>query len=91
MRLKKGFVTHEIANEQVMVAVGEEVRTFHGLVRSNKTAAFIINCLKQECTREELINKMLEEYDVSREVVENDIVYVLSELNRIGALDERKL
>lgn len=40
MRLKDGFITHESDVKQIMVAAG--VARFSGMVRSNKTAAFIV-------------------------------------------------
>lgn len=45
MKLKEGFITHQIQNTQMMVAAGEAAKHFHGLVRSNETAAFIVDCL----------------------------------------------
>lgn len=50
MKLKNGFITHEIDGEQIMVATGKI--SFAGLVRSNKTAAFIVDSLKTETTKE---------------------------------------
>ena len=48
MKLKSGFITHNVGKTQMMVATGSASSTFHGLVRSNETAAFIVNCLKKE-------------------------------------------
>ena len=53
MKLKEGFVTHEMGGEQVMVATGSA--SFSGLVRSNATAAFIVDCLKEETTKEQIL------------------------------------
>ena len=50
MKLKTGFITHQVGKEQMMVAAGPAAKVFHGLVRSNETAAFIVNCLKKETT-----------------------------------------
>ena len=86
MKLREGFVTHQIQDTQMMVAAGEAARHFHGLVRSNSTAAFIVNCLKSETTEEEIVNCMLEEYDVSRETAEKDVRHILETLQSIGAI-----
>ena len=45
MKLKKSFITHTTGNEQILVAADN---SFSGLVRSNQTAAFIVDCLKKE-------------------------------------------
>lgn len=86
MKLKEGFITHETGEEQIMVGTGE-VR-FAGLVRSNKTAAFIIDCLKVETTREEIVSKMADRYDASREVIAADVQHILEQLDSIGAIVE---
>ena len=42
MKLKNEFITQDIDDTQFLVPVGAEA--FSGIVRSNKTAAFIVNC-----------------------------------------------
>lgn len=86
MKLKSGFVTHEMGNEQIMVATGEA--SFAGLVHSNMTAGFIVDCLKEETTKEAIVEKMLAKYDATREVIEADVDKILSKLRSINALDE---
>ena len=85
MKLNKTFITHTSGNEQLMISAGGN---FNGMVRSNPTAARIIDLLKNETTREIIIENMLAEYDVSRDIVESDVDKVLSALREIGAIDE---
>lgn len=86
MKLKKDFITQEIDGEQIMVPVGDS--GFCGLVRSNASAAFIVDCLKEDTTKEEIVNAMLEKYDASSEIIEESVTNILSKLRKIGALDE---
>ncbi len=86
MKLKPGFVTHNVGKEQMMVAAGPAARSFHGLVRSNETAAFIINCLKKETSEEAIVEAMLAEYEAPRETVEQDVHRIVEKLREIGAL-----
>lgn len=86
MKLKDGFVTHEMGGEQIMVATG--AATFAGLVRSNATAGFIVDCLKEETTREAIIEKMLEKYDATPEIIAADVDKIIGKLRSIKALDE---
>lgn len=86
MKLKNGFVTHEMDGEQIMVATGEA--RFSGLVRSNATAAFIVDCLKEETTRAQIVAAVLEKYDATEERVGADVDKILASLRSIGALDE---
>lgn len=61
---------------------------FSGMVRSNTTAAAIIDLVKSEITRDGIIDAMLEKYDAPREVITRDVDKVLATLREIGALDE---
>ena len=87
MKLAKGFITHNYKDEQLMTAVGPAAKSFHGLVRSNKTAAFIVERLKTETTAEEIVSAMTAEYDVDPETAERDIEAVIEKLRSIGAIE----
>ncbi len=85
MKLKDGFITHETDGEQIMVSAGNTA--FNGLVRSNETAAFIVDQLKSETSEQEIVAKMLEKYDAPEKVISVDVKRVLDTLRQIGALD----
>ncbi len=85
MKLKSNFITHTSGNEQLMISAGGD---FNGMVRSNSTAAEIIDLLKSETTREKIIDTMAERYEVEREILERDVDKVLASLRGIGAIDE---
>lgn len=86
MRLKEGFITHTIQDTQMMVAAGEAAKSFHGLIRSNETAAFIVDCLKTDTTEEAIVDSLMSEYDVPREIAEQDVRYILDKLRGIEAI-----
>lgn len=86
MKLKDGFVTHMFDDTQVLI--GTETVSFKGIVNSNKTAAFIVDCLKSDTTESQIIDKMFEKYDADRGVIEEDVHLVIEKLRGIGALDE---
>lgn len=85
MKLKDNFITHETDGEQIMVAAGG---SFAGMVRSNATAAFIVDCLKTDTTEAEILGKMLGKYDADAEVMAKDIKAIIEKLRKIGAIDE---
>ena len=61
---------------------------FSGLVGSNRTAAFIVDCLKSETSESELVEKMIEKYDAPKEIISKDVKKILDTLRSIGAIDE---
>lgn len=86
MRLTDGFITHEGVEEHITVPAGG--LSFSGMVRSNKTAGFIVECLKDEVTEEEIVEKMLAKYDATKEQITKDVGDILAKLRGIGAVEE---
>ena len=86
MKLRDSFITQDIDGTQFMVAVGET--SFTGIVKSNKTAAFIVDCLREETEKAQIVDAMCAKYDAPRERIEADVETVLNKLRGIGALDE---
>ncbi len=85
MKLKKEFMTHMDGENQMMVDVSAK---FSGLVRSNKTAAEIIDFLKSDITEEKIVSEMQKKYDVSESVLKQDVHKIIETLRSIGAVDE---
>lgn len=84
MKLKDTFITYTASGEHTMVAT----EGFSGLVRSNKTAAFIIEALKQPTTPEQIVDAMEAKYDAPRATIERDVAAVLDKLRSIGAIED---
>ena len=87
MKLKDEYVLYEAReDEMIAVATGSEAKHFKGLIRTNESASFIMNCLKEDTTVEEILNKMKEEYDADDEILLRDINIVIEKLKSIDAL-----
>ena len=85
MKLKDTYITHDSDGEQILLDTSS---SFAGLIRSNKTAAFIVECLKEETTEEKIVEAMFEKYDAPKEVLAKDVSDVIEKLRKVGALDE---
>ena len=86
MKLKSTFFTQTIDGTQFLVAMGGD--GFSGLVRSNETAAFIVDRLARETSRDAIVEAMCAEYDAPREQIAADVDEILDTLRGIGALEE---
>ncbi len=87
MKLRSDFITQDIDDTQFLVPVGAEA--FSGIVRSNKTAAFIVDCLKEETTEEAIVDKMCAKYDADRNTITADLAEVIKTLRGINALEDK--
>ncbi|MGN0632751.1 MAG: PqqD family protein [Oscillospiraceae bacterium] len=85
MKLKESFVTHKSNDDYMMIDASGK---FSGLVHSNATAAFIVECLKTETTKDEIVAKMLEVYEVSEKEAADGADKIIEALKGIGAIEE---
>jgi hypothetical protein len=86
MKLKSTFISQDIDDTRFLVPVGGEA--FSGIARGNKTAAFIVDCLKKGTTEEQIVDAMCVKYDAPRETIAADVKEVLDKLRSIGAIEE---
>lgn len=73
MRIVPGFIVREIAGETVAIPTGESAHRLSGLVALNGSGKFLFEQLQKEQTEESLVQAMLETYEVSAEVAEEDV------------------
>ena len=86
MKLKKGFIVHHTGTESLLVPVGGA--GWSGVVRGNKTLGVILDILKGNTTETAIIAAMKARFDAPEDVITRDVKKALSELRKIGALDE---
>lgn len=73
MKIKPGFALKEVANSFVIVPTGSNIVDFSAMITINETGAFLWNSITDGITEEELVEKLLKEYDVDRETAANDV------------------
>lgn len=62
MKLKYRFITNEVADKFVAVAVGDDMDSFKGFVKMNDIGAEIFALLANEITEDELVAAMCEKH-----------------------------
>ena len=87
MRIHSDFTIQKVGASYVAVPVGETSKTFHGMVRLNGTGAFVWKLMaERDCTEEELVEELLNTYEVDRATAEADIRRVIGILKENGIL-----
>ena len=87
MRINKEFVLREIAGEYIIIPIGTTAQEFNGLITVNEIGSLLWNKLQEEITLEELVLCVTEEYEVEKEVAQNDIEEFLEKLEQAGILN----
>ncbi len=62
MKLRYNFVTNEVADKIVAVAVGEDLGKFNGFIKMNDVGAYIFNMLKNNVTVDDIVAAMQKDF-----------------------------
>lgn len=83
MKLRSEFIVQELNDSIILVPLET---SFKGVIRVNDSAAFIIDCLKEETNIEEIKNKLIAKYDIDEKTAESNIKMIIDKLQEIDAL-----
>lgn len=88
MKLKPGFIRHNVCGEHMVVATGQARQNFHGLIRNNATADTLFELLMEETTEDDLVAAMCQRYDADSARIAADVHHMLDRLRQAGFLQE---
>lgn len=88
MKIKNGFVKRNIAGSEIVVPVGKSAGEFNGMITLNESGAFFWDCLKEDTTRDEVVSKVLEVYEVTPQKAADDVDKFIAMLRENGLLEE---
>lgn len=86
MRIDKEFILREIAGDYIIIPAGKTVLDFNGLITVNEVGVSLWNMLQNEVTFEELVQGILDEYDVEESVAREDVQEFLTALIDVGII-----
>lgn len=87
MKLNDKFLVREIIDENILIPVGEGVIEFKGLANLTPVGAFICTCLQTDITFSDLIEQILDEYEVDEAEARTDAIEFLDSLAGLNAVD----
>lgn len=88
MKLNEDFIIYDMGGERTLVPTGDAAENYHGIVRCNETAAFVIGCLETETTEAEIVSKVEAQYEGDHDRIAANVKKTLETLRFIGALEE---
>ena len=88
MKIKDGFIVRRIVDEILIVPVGARIADFNGLVSINETGMTLWEALQQESTEQQLVDALLENYEVDEQTAAHDVSAFLDVLRKNNLLVE---
>lgn len=89
VKLKKGFIIREVADEQVLLPAGMESVDFSNMIVLNETAAVVVEQLLQGqyLSIDALVQAVTDSFDVESEEARKDIEELLDSLEALHLLE----
>ena len=86
MRIKDGYMLSNVAGKYIVVPIGNEAIDFNGVITTNESGAFLWKCLEKDITEKELLDALLNEYDIEEETALADITDFINKLTEAELL-----
>lgn len=87
MKLKYRFVYQTLGDIVLAITVGADAEKFSRVIRLNETGCDIMRQLEQETTPQQVLDRMLEEYDVQEDVMQNAVDMLIDQLDKQGLIE----
>jgi len=88
MKLKDGIIVRELDGEFVAVDAGIGEDRFNGMLKLNKTAAFVLECLRTDTDENGIVSRLTEKYDVYEATAAENVSKVVETLKKTGLITE---
>jgi len=86
MKIKEGYILKQMGGRPVGIYVGDEPDALVGMIQMNDMGAFVWQLLEQETTREQVLQAILDRYDVDAATAGADLDGILSLLKKENIL-----
>ncbi len=84
MEIKRKVILRAVADEYILVPVGDTVKEYNGIFIMTESARLLWDAINDGKEREELPDVLLGEYDIDRATAEADVNEFLGRLSAYG-------
>jgi serine protease inhibitor len=87
MKVKDGFVLRNVVDEYIVMPTGDNIAKFDGAVVLNEVSAFVFEQMKRPVSREDLLEAVLNEFEVDEATAKADLDALLEKLTEMGLIE----
>lgn len=87
MKVKDGFVLRNVVDEFIVMPTGDNIAKFDGAVVLNEVSAFVFEQMKRPVSREDLLEAVLNEFEVDEATAKADLDALIEKLAEMGLIE----
>ncbi len=88
MKIRDTYILRTVAGENLVVPIGDKNISFNAVITLNDSGKYLWNVLLNDTTEPQLVESLMSEYDVSREIAERDVTVFIRSLKENGILED---
>jgi hypothetical protein len=86
MKQNPNYLLRNVAGSTVLVPVGEATKDFPGMITMNPTSTYLWEQLTEQKTEADLVQALLDRYEVTEAQAQKDVSEFVKTLTLIGAI-----
>lgn len=88
MKIRSGYILRQVMDIYVVIGIGSEAYVPNQIMSLNETGAFLWGLLEQGAEKQDLVDRMVQEYDVDTQTAEKDVEKFLAQLREKALIEE---
>ena len=88
MKAREGFILRNLAGNYLLMPKGERIKSYDSVVLMNELSAFVWEKMQNPVTQSDLLEAVLNEYDVDEKTAREDLNGLLAKLKEAGVIDD---
>lgn len=85
MKIKAGLSLNVMGDEFVVVADDPEL--FRGMIKLNKSGAFVFELIQAETSKKDIIDKFVKKYDIDEKTASDDLIEYIETFKAAGLIE----
>ena len=86
MEFKKEVVLRTIADETMLIPLGADTKEYNGIFSLTESAVTAFKAIQSGKEKDEIVDAILEEFDIDRPTAERDVDDFLTKLKNYGII-----
>lgn len=88
MKIRDGFMLREVAEQWVVIPLGERVIEFNGIMTLSESGATLWREMEKDVLVDDLVRVLIKEYSVDEEIAKADTIEFVNALREKGLFEE---
>ena len=87
MRIIKGLEVKKILDQYVIISTGELSKSFHGVIKLNRTGYEIWDLIDKGKNEEQIVSMLISKYSISESKAKSDVNKIIQHMRDAGVIE----